>query len=278
VNYRPREHWPVALGAALAVAVVLVFGILGVGESSGFWTASPLGVRLGVWGSAVTILAASFAAQLALHGRDSLQRERRLVQTAAALREATAQLERLATTDALTSILNRRAFFDRYGVEFRRSLRYGRPLAVIMLDLDDFKVLNDRWGHPFGDYVLAEMARVITSNVRESDVTARYGGEEFVLLLPETTRDAAVVVAEKLRAAVAAHEFRTNGMPPRQSPAEHITISAGVTGLPSAAPVDSDELVSRADRALYQAKRAGKNRVVADDGKPAPIASGGETA
>jgi diguanylate cyclase (GGDEF)-like protein len=274
VNLSLRDRWAVATGVLVAAAFVLVFGVLGIGENAGVWTASFLGIRLSVWGVSVTILAAFLVLQLALGGRGSLQRERRLVQTAAALREATAQLERLATTDALTGMLNRRAFFDRYGVEFRRSMRYGRPLAVIMIDLDDFKVLNDRWGHPFGDYMLSEMARVISSNVRESDVIARYGGEEFVLLLPETTREAAAVVAEKLRVAVDGHEFRSEDLPSRGSAAEHVTISAGVTALPTATPVDSDELVSRADRALYRAKRSGKNRVVVDDGEPAALASG----
>jgi diguanylate cyclase (GGDEF)-like protein len=274
MTFSVGERWPVVLGAVLAVLCVVVFGVLGVGETSSLWTASLLGARLGVWGVAAAILAASLAFQLALHGRDSLQRERRLVQTAAALREATAQLERLATTDALTSILNRRAFFDRYGVEFRRSTRYGRPLALIMIDLDDFKVLNDHWGHPFGDFILTEMAQVISSNLRESDVIARYGGEEFVVLLPETTSEAASLVAEKLRAAVEAHEFRSESLPPRGQAAQHVTISAGVTALPSATPVDSDELISRADRALYRAKRAGKNQVVTDDGQAPPLAAG----
>ncbi len=269
-----REQWLLWTGALLAVAFVLVFGALGVGRESGLWTASVLHVRVGVWGVAVTILALFLALQLALQGRGSLQRERRLVQTAAALREATAQLERLATTDPLTTMMNRRAFFDRYGVEFRRSMRYGRPLALVMIDLDDFKDVNDRWGHPFGDFMLAELARVVTSNVRESDVVARYGGEEFVLLLPETTVEAAALVAEKLRAAVDAHEFRSEGLPPRGQPAVHVSVSAGVSALPSATPVDGDELISRADRALYRAKRSGKNQVVIDDGRPASLASG----
>lgn len=142
------------------------------------------------------MLALGLITQLLMNGRESVLRERRLVQTSVALREATAQLEHLATTDPLTGILNRRAFFDRFSAELRRSQRYGRSLAVIMFDLDGFKDLNDRWGHPFGDHVLSETARLISENVRDSDIVARYGGEEIVLLLPETTGPQALAVAE----------------------------------------------------------------------------------
>lgn len=210
---------------------------------------------------ALFVLLIALIAQLLLDGRESLDRERRLVRTAAALREATAQLEKLAATDSLTGIWNRRAFFEALGVEFRRAQRYGRNLSVLMIDLDNFKQANDLDGYAFGDYVLSATAKVIRDNLRESDMAGRYGGEEFAVILPETDGEHTAPVAEKLRAAIEAFEFRTNRFPPPGDPPQHFTLSIGTASLPLPENADADILMFQADEALFEAKRAGKNRV-----------------
>ena len=234
MRYRVRQFWPLAAGGVLALVLLLALGVNGA-----------------VWGAAATALAASLAVQFVLASRAALVRERRLVTTAAAL----------ATTDALTGVRNRRAFFDALGVEFRRARRYGRELSVMMIDLDDFKRVNDEGGHLFGDYVLATTARLIADNTRESDLVARYGGEEFAVLLPETDGARAALVAEKLCRAVEAFDYRADGFPAAGAPPLRVTVSAGVASRPVPAERDETELVRRADAALYAAKRAGKNRV-----------------
>lgn len=210
---------------------------------------------------ALIVLLLALIAQLLIDGRQSLDRERRLVRTAAALREATAQLEKLAATDPLTGIWNRRAFFEAFGVEFRRAQRYGRNLSVLMIDIDNFKQANDQGGHAFGDYVLIATAKLIRENLRESDMVGRYGGEEFAVVLPETDGTHAALVAEKLRAAIEAFGFQTARYPLEGEPAKHFTVSIGATSLPMPQESEPEGLLARADEALFEAKRAGKNRV-----------------
>ena len=261
-------RWPTLVGALVALVAVVALPASGIAAGAR-WGTTFLAVPIGAWGLGGFALAVALFVQLLLNGRESVLRERRLVQTSAALREATAQLEHLATTDPLTGMLNRRAFFARFAAELRRSQRYGRSLAVIMFDLDAFKDLNDRWGHPFGDFVLSETARVIADNVRESDIVARYGGEEIVLLLPETTTAQATAVAEKLREAIERHRYQLPSGEP--DAVAQITASAGVASVPLSESLAIDDLISRADRALYLAKRAGKNRVFVDEGEPAAL-------
>jgi len=248
---RAWETWPLLAGV-LAAAGALAWYATRSGEGE-----TLLAVPVYGWFVAALLLCIGLSAQLVLSGRTALLRERRLVHAAASLRELTGQLELLATTDNLTGLTNRRVFFERLGIEFRRALRYHRPLSVIMADLDHFKTVNDRFGHPFGDLVLAVTAQVLRGNVRESDLVARYGGEEFVLMLPETPSAEAMVVAEKLRAAIEEQDY-TDGI---QS--AHVTISLGVASLPESAPADVEDLLRRADDALYAAKHGGRNQAVA---------------
>lgn len=162
----------------------------------------------------------------------------------------TAQLEALIMTDPLTGLGNRRMLAKWLADEASRAHRFQRPLSVIFLDIDHFKAVNDQHGHAAGDAALVALAQVLRHEVRDCDLIGRYGGEEFVVLLPETDAAGALVLAERMRRAVAGHI-----VPALQRP---VTISAGIAGLLPAET--SDALLRRCDRALYDAKRAGRNR------------------
>ncbi len=180
---------------------------------------------------------------------------RRLEGESRHLREVVRQEHHRATHDALTGLANRQAYEERARLEFRRWRRYGHPLSVLIVDVDRFKGVNDQYGHLAGDKVLRLVALSLQKAVRETDFMARYGGEEFVVLLPQTALDAALVVAEKLRAEVAASPFHFSGAP------VPITCSVGVSEL--RAQDEWEALIERADQALLRAKREGRNRVLA---------------
>lgn len=163
------------------------------------------------------------------------------------------ELQRQARTDSLTGIANRRTFFTNAETVFASSQRHQRALSLIALDIDHFKQVNDRHGHPAGDQVLREFAQACRSCLRDEDLLARIGGEEFCILLPDTPLLEASVTAERIR------ELATHIRPSRPS-AAHITASLGVT-LMEAADASFDRLFSRADRALYAAKAQGRNRI-----------------
>jgi diguanylate cyclase (GGDEF)-like protein len=166
-------------------------------------------------------------------------------------------LELEAMVDEKTGLANYRAFHKKLREEWERSERYKLPLSIVMLDLDDFKRVNDSVGHPAGDRVLREFAMLVSGGARGTDLAARYGGEEFAMILPHTDRERAQRVAERVRAAVADFSFLEPDHPLR------VTVSAGVATFVSGLAISSGEqLVAAADRALYTAKRAGKNRVV----------------
>jgi len=159
-----------------------------------------------------------------------------------------------ALIDALTELPNRRALDERLQQEWARLLRHGGHLALIMADLDRFKRINDQFGHPAGDEVLRQVARLLAGGCRESDTPARYGGEEFAVVAPETTAEAAAEVAERLRMSICSRPLQVHGK------ALDITASFGVAGHEGlTAPED---MVQAADDALYQAKEQGRNRVV----------------
>jgi diguanylate cyclase (GGDEF)-like protein len=167
------------------------------------------------------------------------------------------RLEEEATVDEKTGLANYRVFFKKLREEWERSERYTLPLSVVMLDLDDFKRVNDTVGHLAGDRVLREFAMLVSGGARGTDLPARYGGEEFAMILPHTDRTRAERVAERVRAAVAEFTFLE---PDR---ALRLTVSAGVSTAAAGSGIDSaEQLVASADRALYAAKAAGKNRVV----------------
>jgi len=162
-----------------------------------------------------------------------------------------------AAHDALTGLFNRRYFERRLKEEVAHARRHKRPFSIVMLDLDHFKLVNDTYGHEDGDRVLRHVSEVIQAQLREDDVPCRYGGEEFVLLLRGTTGMAARIVANRLKANLAAKPIRLG---PRDE-LRHITFSAGVSAADDRNAYDADDIVSRADKGLYRAKRAGRNRV-----------------
>ncbi|MET0261988.1 MAG: GGDEF domain-containing protein [Rariglobus sp.] len=170
----------------------------------------------------------------------------------AALRE----LRLLATRDSLTNLLNRRAFDALLAEEVDRARRLGHPLALVVLDLDHFKTINDTHGHPAGDAVLAVVARVFESEVRTIDRVARIGGEEFAVLLMETTASEGLLVAKRLVESVRARQ-----VPLGNGHSLGVTISAGVAALPTYGEAET-ELMAAADKALYAAKHQGRNRAV----------------
>jgi len=165
------------------------------------------------------------------------------------------RLRRLASRDALTDTLSRGRFFEVAREELARATRYGRPLALAMLDLDLFKSINDRYGHRAGDEVLRAIAGLMTRGLRGQDHVGRYGGEEFAVLLPETSIDAAREVLERIRLAIGEMhlDFEGNELT--------ITASVGVVAVQTAEPFET--ALARADAALYRAKDGGRNRVVA---------------
>ncbi|GAB4256084.1 sensor domain-containing diguanylate cyclase [Deferrisoma sp.] len=166
------------------------------------------------------------------------------------------QLRELATRDPLTGLWNRRAFLDRLTAELSRARRYPSPLALLLADVDHFKRVNDRHGHPAGDQVLRAVAGTLRSLARETDHVARYGGEEFAILLPNTDETGARALAERIRKALEAEEIPWEGRTLR------VTASLGL-GVAQEGDDTPDALISRADQALYAAKETGRNRVVA---------------
>ena len=165
------------------------------------------------------------------------------------------QVQRLALTDPLTGINNRRHFFELALAEFERARRYGRPLSALMLDLDNFKDNNDKYGHLVGDEILREVAARCAQNLREADILGRYGGEEFVCLLPETDVEDARNVAERVRRRVADVPIitRAGSIP--------VTVSIGASEL-NRSNNDVLSLIEQADAALYESKQGGRNQVV----------------
>jgi diguanylate cyclase (GGDEF)-like protein len=167
------------------------------------------------------------------------------------LRRTQAQLQLLATHDPLSNVLNARAFSNELAQELSRNRRYGRPLALIYLDLDDFKAVNDAHGHATGDAVLRLVADAIQSAVRQADLVGRLGGDEFAVLMPETEGTVAHAAANRLVSGIRT-VFR--GTP-------SVTASVGVVSV-TGSEAGTDELLRKADQAMYQAKRGGKDRVV----------------
>ena len=166
------------------------------------------------------------------------------------LRQAFESVQRLARTDMLTGVANRTAFDENIDYEISYALRYNAPVSMVLIDIDHFKQVNDRYGHLKGDEILHQLAQLVSGNVRDVDTVHRWGGEEFMILLPNTRLEPAVICAEHLRGIVANHLFDL---------AEPITISLGVTQMKNGE--GRDGWIRRVDQALYLAKSSGRNQV-----------------
>lgn len=172
------------------------------------------------------------------------------------LEKALTQVEHLATTDSLTELPNRRHFDNFLAVAFPRATRFGEPLCMVLVDVDHFKNINDRYGHAVGDYVLQELARLFKARTRETDICARLGGDEFAFLLCRADTEETRVLSQEMLRKVSTHPFVANG-------AEfHVTLSIGIAQL-SPDIHDAEALYGAADAALYEAKRRGRGQVVA---------------
>lgn len=165
------------------------------------------------------------------------------------------KLQQLAHTDEATGLFNKRRLFERLEMEIARAKRYGEVLGCLMIDVDDFKAINDTHGHQAGDQILAQIGMMLRRCFRVTDFAARYGGEEFTVLLPRTNSSGAYRAAEKFRANFMAHEFSLPAFP------IHLTASVGVACCTSFDRLDAQHIIGLADEALYRAKKSGKNKV-----------------
>lgn len=239
-------------GVTYALAVWRLLPLLDLAEGARRLASGEAAVRVDPGRSVdeVRALAASFnhMAQRLDESYQELERRHR------ELNRANEVLEQLSATDGLTQLYNHRHFQNQFSREAKRAERTSGPLCLVLVDVDDFKLLNDRLGHSAGDRVLHEIARAMAGQIRQTDYLARYGGEEFALLLPQTGVDGGTALAEKVRGAVEALAAPVIGPEGRVQ----VTVSIGLA-LYAKGPEATFEA---ADHALYQAKAAGKNRVV----------------
>lgn len=202
---------------------------------------------------ALRVLGKQVSTQIELHRRTrqlekEIQEKLRYQQELIAAND---RLQELAVTDALTRLRNRRPFRDQLGRAIEESRLHNKPLSLMMIDVDNFKALNDTYGHLAGDAVLIGIAEILSKTVRPSDLAARYGGEEFAVLMPDTNLEEGMILGEHIRQTIAADEITGH----------HPTVSIGVSAL---TPTINDDtgMIHAADEALYRAKRSGRNRVL----------------
>jgi len=166
------------------------------------------------------------------------------------------EIQTLAMTDALTSIANRRCFFHTMDQQFATMVCHCRPISLLMLDIDHFKTINDTYGHQAGDKVLLELAGMIQKNARKGDLAARIGGEEYALLLPDTAKPEAVLIAQRIQKVLAAHEFILD-----ENKLVSVTVSIGICTLSHLPRLEREDLYHYADQALYHSKHSGRNSI-----------------
>jgi diguanylate cyclase (GGDEF)-like protein len=257
---RTSEFSPTYLGP-LGITSMMDAAIRREGAVVGVVCLEHVGVRR-TWTAAEMEFAGALADQAAL-ALAAIER-RQLEKEQASVKSELIRTRELALQDELTGLANRRAMEKLLAEEVTRALRHGRPLSVLMADVDHFKAVNDTYGHPAGDEVLRQLARLLGQSLRSIDTAARYGGEELLVVLPETPGTEARRVAERIRSAVAEHDFMVEPEEAEPTLLLRVTVSLGIASIPHDA--DSPErLVEIADRALYDAKRQGRNRVVVAD-------------
>jgi diguanylate cyclase (GGDEF)-like protein/putative nucleotidyltransferase with HDIG domain len=177
------------------------------------------------------------------------------------IRESITKLERLAIKDGLTGLYNKRHFREVLKNEYKKTKRHLQPLACIMVDLDYFKSVNDNHGHQFGDFVLMESSRILRRLVRDTDFVARYGGEEFIAILPNTDRNGAYILAERIRSTFSENVFKKGDTD------KTVTVSIGVSSSYDENVISDEDLIENADKALYSAKAKGRNLVCSFENK-----------
>lgn len=242
------------LGASVAV---LVFS----GLMLTFYIVEPIRK---VVGGLEAFAAGERARRIDLRGRSEIGRlaesfnmmAEEIVKETGELEDINKKLKEVAIKDGLTGLYNHRHFHELLNLEYSRAIRYGLPLSLVILDIDNFKKLNDTLGHLFGDSVLAELSTKMKDSLRVTDIPARYGGEEFSVILPNTGLQGALHVAERLRRAISCHVFS------RDTASTQITISLGLSSLEEGGVAGAEVLLDRADIALLEAKRRGKNQTL----------------
>lgn len=251
INTRQTLYLPDTLDPTLVLPVTLI-------RTGGMPARSFLGVPLIVRNHVVGVISMQSYQPCAYSPQQIEMLEHVAVQAAIALQNSQlyAEVQRLAATDELTGLPNRRVLFERGRDEVNRAQRFNHPLAVAMLDIDHFKLVNDTYTHAAGDHVLQTIAQICQAQLRNTDLAARYGGEEFALLLPETDAGAAIQVVERLCQVLAATDVALG-----QGITTRVTVSAGIAML-DATTNAFDTLIQRADQALYRAKQSGRNRVI----------------
>ncbi len=162
----------------------------------------------------------------------------------------------LSITDGLTKIYNHRYFHEALTRELKRARRYPQPVTLILMDLDDFKLYNDSWGHLMGDKLLTQLALLLSKNVRETNIVARYGGEEFAVIMPETDKEEGLAMAKRVMAVIDSTKFERDDV----FPAGRLAVSMGLAAYPEDS-LSKNGLIQAADDALYEAKREGKHRI-----------------
>lgn len=231
---KPAQYFLIAALSAMVGALLTTLSVWGfIPHNSWTFRAVEIGMQLDA-----TLLALALAYQLRVGQEERLR------------------AERLAQMDPLTGLNNRRAFYDKTGALWSHAIRHGHPTSVMLLDIDLFKQVNDAYGHAHGDEVLKATAAILRQSIRLGDVLARWGGEEFIVFLPETDRDEATKLAERLRTAIAAMRV------PHESGASAVTASFGIAQR-APAHLTLDALIAAADECLYQSKQQGRNRVTA---------------
>lgn len=239
---KPAQYFLIAALSAMVGALLTTLSVWGfIPHNSWTFRAVEIGMQLDA-----TLLALALAYQLRVGQEERLR------------------AERLAQMDPLTGLNNRRAFYDKTGALWSHAIRHGHPTSVMLLDIDLFKQVNDAYGHAHGDDVLKATAAILRQSIRLGDVLARWGGEEFIVFLPETDRDEATKLAERLRTAIAAMRV------PHESGASAVTASFGIAQR-APAHLTLDALIAAADECLYQSKQQGRNRVTACQSEQAPF-------